>query len=363
MLLPPGRGKKPQLDLLDLPRYTREVLGLSGVNLTTDLLAGADRARLEGVRERADRAGCACLLLFEPEVQNFGSSNQTTLANAANRTRKVVEAAQILGCSAAAVKVQAPDSDDTLKSVADALKPIVARAEKLDINLLISPVEGAAGKPDRVTELLKKVGGFRIGTYPDFETASKSADAVQYLHRLTPYATAVCAATIALTGPDEDPKPPPRAKKSKAARSPVVDEVELETPGAKKVKKGKGAKEASGAAPAPEPAPAKGGKKGKAAAPATEPEPVLDDEADLTDEESDELEALIEEALSEDVKPAFVAYRHEPYDLRVMVDAVAAVGYDGPLVLDYRGTSDPVSSLIQTRDTLLAIIEAIRAGE
>ena len=50
------------------------------------------------------------------------------------------------------------------------------------------------------TELLKKVGGFRIGTYPDFETAfetsgKKSEGAVSYLHRLTPYASAVCAST------------------------------------------------------------------------------------------------------------------------------------------------------------------------
>ena len=53
MLLPAGRSKKSQLDMLDLPRFTRETLGLSGVNLSTDLLVGADRARLESIRERA----------------------------------------------------------------------------------------------------------------------------------------------------------------------------------------------------------------------------------------------------------------------------------------------------------------------
>src|SRR5438552_215159 len=42
-----GRGrsgdKKPKLDLLDLPQYTRNELGLHGLNISTELLTGLTR--------------------------------------------------------------------------------------------------------------------------------------------------------------------------------------------------------------------------------------------------------------------------------------------------------------------------------
>ena len=59
-MLAKGRGGRAKLELLDLPRYTREELGLHGLNLNTDLLAGQSREMLEKLRERADKAGCAC---------------------------------------------------------------------------------------------------------------------------------------------------------------------------------------------------------------------------------------------------------------------------------------------------------------
>ena len=57
------KSGKPKLDLLDLPTYARNDLGLHGLNLSSELLAGVNRERLEKLRERADKAGCACLLL------------------------------------------------------------------------------------------------------------------------------------------------------------------------------------------------------------------------------------------------------------------------------------------------------------
>lgn len=332
MLLPTGRGKKAGMDLLDLPRFTRETLGLSGLNLSTDLLVGADRARLEGIRDRADRASCACLLLVEPEAQAVTLLDESARNVAITRLRKVVEAAHILGCSAAAVRVQAGDDEASLLRAAAALKPIVERAEKLDINLLISPNQGLTQRPERVTELLKKVGGFRIGTYPDFEMAAASADPVAYLHRLTPYATAVCASVVKFLNEEDQP---PRMVDKKAA--------------AKAAKNAAGASRAAGqgidtppAGEEKEDEPAEGGE-----------EAALDD--------FDELEALIDDELDdEDATPPLKALKHEPYPLRPLVGAVAAVGYDGPLSIEYRGTADPTMSILQTRDTLLALLEQDR---
>ncbi len=214
MLLPTGRSKKPKLEMMDLPAFTRDTLGLSGFNLSTDLLAGAGRAALEAIRERTDRASCSCLLLIEPEPQRFGARDDKHVAAATQRMTNVIDAAHLLGCSAASMKIEAPDDDETLLRVAKALKPIMDRAERNDINLALSPHPGLTHRPERVTELLKKVGGFRIGTYPDFQTAfaygeGKPEAAVGYLHRLTPYASAVCVSTTGFGVPG---KPKGKAK-------------------------------------------------------------------------------------------------------------------------------------------------------
>ncbi|MFZ4572931.1 MAG: sugar phosphate isomerase/epimerase family protein [Phycisphaerales bacterium] len=265
LVLPAGRGKKPQLDLLELPAFTKGTLGLGGMNLSTDLLVGADRARLDIVRERTDKAGCSCLLLVEADSQKFGDKSAAVAAAATERMRRVVEAAHILGCSAAAVRITAEDDDESLATVAQRLKPVVERAERLDLNLLISPGPGLTSRPERVTELLKKIGGFRIGTFPDFQTASSAKDPAAYLHRITPYATVVSAST-----------------------------VKLVSQGARKARKGE--------APPPD------------------------------------------------------EFAHEPYSLKTMVDAIAAVGYDGPLAIDYRGEGDPVAGVAASRLALLSAL-------
>ena len=248
----------------------------------------------------------------------------------------MVEAAQILGCSAASIKVAGADDEATLARVALALKPVVERAEKLDINLLISPNDGLTSKPERVTELLKKVGGFRIGTYPDFEVASKAKDPVAYLHRLTPYATAVCAVTVKLLS---EVVPLPRAAKPGSKRTAV----------------------APSAIPGTGPGGTKGGVPTEEAdieeANAEVGDVVDDGEEDLEDAELDELERLIDEALDEsDEPPPLVALKHEPYDLASLVSAIANVGFDGPLSLEYRGTGDLTLALTQSRDTFLALL-------
>lgn len=193
MLLPEA---KHRLAVEDLPRYAHEVLGLGGVNLTTDLLAGADRTLLEGIRERADKAACACLLLIEPEPLPFASADRAEVKGAIDRMTRVVEAAHILGCSSAAVSIIAKDEDLLLAKAADGLRKVVERAERLEINLLVSPHAGLTASADRVSDLIKRVGGFRIGTFPDFEAAAASDDPIGFLHRLTPYATVVSATTI-----------------------------------------------------------------------------------------------------------------------------------------------------------------------
>lgn len=182
--------------LTDLPRFTREELGLYGLNISTDLLVGADIARLDALRESADKASCPYLVLIESEPQPFCHADEDKGQAAMDRMVRVAKAAHRLGCNSAAVAVAGPDEPAALDLGAARLKKTLQAADKLEINLLLMPAKGLTASPDRLTDLIKKVGGFRIGTFPDFQAASLAEDPIHYLRRLTPYAAAVTAAVV-----------------------------------------------------------------------------------------------------------------------------------------------------------------------
>jgi hypothetical protein len=111
----------------------------------------------------------------------------------------------LLGCNSASVAIDAPEGDDELfDRVVDRVRMVLDRADRLEINLLISPRPGLTQDAERVTDLLKKVGGFRVGTLPDFQAASKVEDPGAYLRRLTPYASVVLASTVEFAEPADD---------------------------------------------------------------------------------------------------------------------------------------------------------------
>ena len=152
-MLVKGKSGKPKLDLLDLPQYARQDLGLHGLNLSTELLAGVNRERLEKLRERADKAGCACLLLIESEPQSFGDKSDAVGLAAVERTQKVIQAAHILGCSAAAVRASGADDPTVFAKTAERLRKAVERAERLELNILLAPHDG-------LTNSSRRGGGF-----------------------------------------------------------------------------------------------------------------------------------------------------------------------------------------------------------
>ncbi len=326
--LAPSDGSKPKLALTDLPSFTKNTLGLSGLNLTTDLLAGADRARLESIRERADKSGCACLLLVESNPLPLADPDPTVAGRAVERMKAVVRAAHILGCNSAALTITGPNTDAAQAFVVKRLKEISEPAERLDLNVLIAPTEGVTAVPEKVTEIIKKVGGFRVGTLPDFLSATKTKEPVSYLRRLIPYASCVTAVTIDFEVQEYVPPKPAVSKPAAPAGGPAI-------PGGPEV-------------------PAAG---------VGDADLELDDD-DIDDAELDlELESLAEELAGalpeeEDEAPKEV-FVHKPYDLKPLVDAVLSVGYDGSLSIDYRGSEDVTIGIGRSRDALRAILAGV----
>ena len=185
----PAKGRA-SLALQDLPKYTRETLGLHGLTLSTDLLAGCGRGELERLRERADKAGCACLVLIETDAHKLAAADAD---ESVARLARVVEASFLLGCNSMGVRIEAPDSEPAFERVAERMRRIVQQAERRDINVLVAPQPGLTADAERVTELVKKIGGFRVGTLPDLADAAETDDPVAYLRKLAPYAAAVNA--------------------------------------------------------------------------------------------------------------------------------------------------------------------------
>ncbi len=226
-LLAPGKTGKARLALSDLADYTRQTLGLHGLNLPTDLLAGLSRPQIERVRERADKAGAACLVLIEHDPLSFGDESDNAAASAQERLRRVIQAGQLLGCNAVAVRAAGRDDPAVLQRTAERMRRVVQGAEKLELNVLIWPSEGLTATPERVTELIKKIGGFRVGTLPDFQSAAASAEPVAYLRRLTPYASLVSATTLKFVAQkgDGEPDPDQPVKHASYELKPMVDAI------------------------------------------------------------------------------------------------------------------------------------------
>ena len=207
MVTPPG-GKarsKSAIDLLDLPAFTRESLGLHGLTLSTDLLTGVSRdfpggASRAGRQGRlrlpaAGRSGPACRWptptsprppapLTAPHVFSRPPSSSGATPPRSRSKRRTMTRASTWPSSASAWPWPRPRRSSSTSCS--------------------RPPPASPAKPDRVADLLKKTGGFRLGTYPDFGAAAADEDPTSYLRRLTPYASVVCASTISFLGPGRE---------------------------------------------------------------------------------------------------------------------------------------------------------------
>jgi len=202
------RGKRA-ITVVDLPKYTKEHLDLHALTLSSDLLKGMGQSDLEKIRDNGDKCGCTCLMLSEPTAFALGDTKASAGDAAVDRMKRVLTAANLLGCNSVSMSIKGKDSDQAFDLAVDRMKRILEMGDRIDINVLISPSDekdGLTTDAQRLTELVKAIGGFRIGTNPDFETAAKTGDPVGYLRKLTPYATVVNASTLGFeeSEPDED---------------------------------------------------------------------------------------------------------------------------------------------------------------
>jgi len=179
--------------LLDMPAFALRELSLRGLFVPAAALAGWTPTDLDELRERADKAACPCLVLVEETPLLFASMDPEEQDAAAERTRRLAFAAHRLGCNAIGLSVAGPDSDEAFDMAAAAIKDVMRQFERLELNVLLAPAEGLTFDPDRLTDLIKRIGGFRIGSLPSFGHAADTGDVEGTLRKLAPYAGAMFA--------------------------------------------------------------------------------------------------------------------------------------------------------------------------
>ncbi len=193
-------GKNP-LERSDLPRFAIEELGLRGLSIAASILSGCSPRELDRLRDAADRAHCPCLTMVESSPLAVDEASGTFAEAANDRLQRLAFAASRLGCSGLAVSVAADAKSDPDR-IAAALRQGVQTIERFELNLLVTPApRGPLASPDGVIDLIRRVGGFRIGCMPTFGHAAASEDGEATLRRLAPYASAMVADLDPLTAP------------------------------------------------------------------------------------------------------------------------------------------------------------------
>lgn len=181
------------LTLFDVPGFAIRQLLLHGLNVPASILAGWSQRDLDRLRDQADKAACPCLVLVEDKPLRCADRDPAVRDAATDRIRRLAAAAHRLGCNALALPCAAPDTDAAFDALAGELRAVMSTVERLELNVLLVPAEGLTGSPDRLTEVIKRIGGFRIGSLPSFQHAASTGDPLDALRKLAPYAGSIHA--------------------------------------------------------------------------------------------------------------------------------------------------------------------------
>ncbi len=182
----------PPRTLHDVPSFAAADFGLRGLSVEADMLAGWSMDDLELMRTRADQAGCPCLVLIDRTPLLVADPAEEARKEAVARLSRLAQGASRLGCNSVAVEVAVPlGDDDAFAQAVSTLQTVMTAVERLELNLLLAPSSGLTATSEGLSDLVKRVGGFRIGALPTYGDPATSDDPIDQMRHLAPYAGAV----------------------------------------------------------------------------------------------------------------------------------------------------------------------------
>jgi hypothetical protein len=190
-----GKSGSGGMTMFDVPQFVVRNLRLHGLNIPASMLTKWSLEDLDRLRDAADKAACPCLVLLEDTALPLGSTDDARREAAAQRVHRLAVAANRLGCNAIALKVEAPEDTESFEIASDQVREMLPAIERLELNVLLAPHEGLTASTERLTSLIKRIGGFRIGSLPSFGAAAAAGngDPIEGLRKLSPYAGAIHA--------------------------------------------------------------------------------------------------------------------------------------------------------------------------
>ncbi len=187
------RSDDDPLTLIDFPAFAAGEIGVRGVSLPASLLSGLTPPELEAIRDAADKARCPALLLHEDRSQPLADADPTVRSEATLRVQRLSRAASILGSAQLGISIEGEDGDDRFEIAASTVREAIHSINSFEVSVLLEAATGITGDSTRLTDLIKKIGGFRIGSLVDFRFAHDTGDFEGTLRRLAPYAGSIFA--------------------------------------------------------------------------------------------------------------------------------------------------------------------------
>ena len=182
----------PPRTLLDGPGFAADSLGLRGLTIDVEMLSGWSVEDLSDLRHRSDQSGCPCLVLMDRSPLEAGHADASVRTAVQDRLARLSAAANRLGCNAVSVPIAVPKDDAQARSRAvSTVQESLVAIERQELNLLLTVAEGVADASEGLSELIKDIGGFRIGALPTYGDPATSEDPIEHIKRLAPYAGAV----------------------------------------------------------------------------------------------------------------------------------------------------------------------------
>ena len=182
----------PPRTLHDVPGFVSDELGLRGLSLNVDMLSGAAASELDTLRHRADQAACPCLVLVDDLPLEIASEDEAVQTGVLDRLGRLAAAATRLGCNSVSVRVSVPaGNEDAVARGTELVQQAMVRIERQELNLLLAPGPGLAAKSEGLSDLIKRIGGFRIGALPTYGDPHVDEDPIEFIRKMAPYAGAM----------------------------------------------------------------------------------------------------------------------------------------------------------------------------
>lgn len=176
---------------LDLPKITREDLGINGIEFVNTLFEVPTMTYLNQLKQNAADFGTELILIMVDEEGDGCASTTKERKQFVINHRKWIDVAHYLGCHAIRTNcrgIEISSGEEALKLSAETYRQLLEYAQESGVEVLIENHGGYSNDPDWMVALMKEVNNPLFGTYPDWREPTAAFDNYTYLEKTVPFA-------------------------------------------------------------------------------------------------------------------------------------------------------------------------------